>query len=79
MNKGRRKAIQDIIDTISDKCDELEILTTEEEDAYENLPENFQEGERGEEMEGYIDILEGCVSDLTDVCERLVEIVGEVI
>ena len=35
-------------------------------EAYENLPDSFQNGERGEEMQGYLEMLDGTYNDLDD-------------
>ena len=35
-------------------------------ETYENLPDSFQNGERGEEMQGYLEMLDGTYNDLDD-------------
>ena len=55
MNKIRRKRLAEAIDLISQAKDILEEVKDEEQEAYDNLPESFQYGERGEQMQEYID------------------------
>ena len=54
MNRERRKRLQEAFDKIAEAQEILSEVRDEEQEAYENLPENFQYGERGEEMQGYI-------------------------
>ena len=77
MNKARRKAIEEIIGKLEELKDQLEILSTEELEAYDNLPEGIQSSERGERMsEGVDDIdnatgsIEDAIYTLTDLIER---------
>lgn len=69
MNKDRRKKLSEIIDRINDlkpKLDELkqlkediardlEAIKDEEQEAFDNLAESFQQGEKGQDMEAAID------------------------
>lgn len=50
MNKVRRKRLAEALDLISQAKDILEEVKDEEQDAFDNLPENFQYGERGEPL-----------------------------
>jgi hypothetical protein len=45
MNKARRKAIEEIIGKLEELKDQLETLSTEELEAYDNLPESIQSSE----------------------------------
>lgn len=47
MNKTRRKAIQDVIARLETLRDEVESLLNEEQDYYDNMPEAFQNGDKG--------------------------------
>ena len=44
----------------------LEEVKAEEEESYENLPDNFRDGEKGEEMQNYIEMLEEAYNSLDD-------------
>lgn len=55
-------------------CEILEEVKSEEQDAYDNLPENFQYGERGEEMQNYIEMIDeadGYIEDAKSVIEQI--------
>lgn len=58
MNRERRKRLQEAFDKIAEVQEILSEVRDEEQEAYENLPENFQYGERGEEMQGYIEMID---------------------
>lgn len=74
MNKQRRKKLEKAFEMIGEVKDILEEVKGEEEEAYENLPESFQNGERGEEMQGYIEMIDeayGCLEDAESVVEQI--------
>lgn len=54
MNKQRRKKLGEAFDKLCEVSEILAEVKDEEQEAYDNLPENFQYGERGEEMQNYI-------------------------
>lgn len=66
MNKIRRKKLGDAFDLIAQAKDILEAVKEEEQEAIDNLPDNFRFGERGEEMEGYIEMLDEAYNYLDD-------------
>lgn len=71
MNNNRRKQITDAriaLETISSTIEEVK---TDEEMAFENMPENLQYSERGENMEAHIDELDDIYSEISDLIERL--------
>ena len=51
MNNNRRKQLQAIREELQDIYERLDILCDEEWAAYDNLPEPFQDSERGEKMQ----------------------------
>lgn len=58
MNAKRREAlkeaslkIQQAIDMLNEAKESIDEIQSEEEEAYENLPESFQESDRGETMQ----------------------------
>lgn len=73
MNKSRRKKIQDIKDKLLDLLTEIEEIRDEEQEAYDNLPESLQEGEKGTMMSDAIDNLDSAYSSLEEVAEYLEE------
>lgn len=74
MNRERRKRLQEAFDKIAEVQEILSEVRDEEQEAYENLPENFQYGERGEEMQGYIEMIDeadGYLDDAKSVVEQI--------
>lgn len=57
MNKARRKRIAEAAELLDQARGILEEVRDEEQEAHDSLPESLQNGERGEEMEAYIDAL----------------------
>lgn len=61
MNRTRRKRLGEALYKCSEILEILQEVKQEEEDAYENLPESFRDGDRGEEMQNYIEMIEEAV------------------
>lgn len=72
MNKQRRKELEKAFKLIEEAQEIIEVV--KEEDAYDNLPENFQYGERGEEMQSYIEMLDEAVGYLDDAKSAIEEV-----
>ncbi len=53
-------------DLIEQAMSILEEVKDEEQEAHDNLPESLQYGERGEEMEGFIEMLDESYGYLED-------------
>jgi len=73
MNKERRKQIDVIIEKMDDLKMHVELLLQEESDSYENMPESFQNGEKGEKSQTAIDALENASSELDECIQYLNE------
>jgi Zn-dependent M32 family carboxypeptidase len=73
MNKDRRKILERINNEITTLKCELEDVMNSEQEAYDNMPESFQNGEKGERMQEIIDQLETSVSSLEEVIENILE------
>lgn len=74
MNAIGRKEIEristrlsELQEEISTLKEELESVKDEEESKYDNLPENFQEGERGCKMQEIIDNLDSAFESLEEI------------
>jgi len=52
---------------------ELEEVKNQEEEAYENMPESFQYGEKGERIQEIVDSLDDAISNLESVIEQITE------
>lgn len=76
MNRERRKRIQKLQDSLCEIQSELENLIDEENEAFDNLPEHFQDGDRGEKMQEYIGYMEDSLSNIEEATECLNEIVS---
>jgi uncharacterized coiled-coil DUF342 family protein len=73
MNNSRRKQIAEALDqwaTIQVALDNLrstvEEILDEEQDYYDNMPESFQNGEKGERASEAIENLDNAVSELDE-------------
>lgn len=66
MNRQRRKRLTEAFEKVSEAMEILEDVVEEEKESYENLPDNFRDGDRGEEMQGYIEMLEEAYNYLDD-------------
>lgn len=76
MNKQRRKKLNEIMEQIDQLMDDLEEVQNEEQESLDNLPEQFQEGERGEIMQNAIDNLDSAWSSLEEAKDTLEEIIN---
>ena len=76
MNKQRRNSIQKALDQLADIRSSVEEINTEEQDAFDNLPESFQDAERGEIIQEAIDFLETATGDLDAVIDSLEQAQG---
>lgn len=74
MNKVRRKRLAEAIDLINQAKGILEEVKDEEQEAYDNLPESFQYGERGEQMQEYIDSMNEAYENLDEMENTLGDI-----
>lgn len=74
MNRIRRKSLRAILGQMDELSTVLETVKealqdvlNEEQEAYDNLPEGLQESDRGQQMQEYIDALEGVVDSLGEL------------
>lgn len=71
MNAERRKRITNIIDKLGEIHEELETVSIDEQDAYDNMPENLQGSIRGERSYEVAGELDNCADDIQDIINRL--------
>lgn len=71
MNAERRKRIEEVITKLDELRAELNMLSQEEQDAHDNLPESMQYGERGDKMDEAVQTIEGAENSLSDVQDEL--------
>lgn len=75
MNKARRKELDRAADMLRKAYSIIESCRDDEEDAYDNLPESFQDGERGEEMQEYIDVMDEAMDQIDEAANAIEEII----
>ena len=73
MNNARRKEIEKITADLEAIKERIEALQEEEQDAFDNLPESIQYGERGDTMQSAIDNLEYAADNIQDCLDNLCE------
>ncbi len=73
MNKQRRKQLHEAEELLEKAQGIIECVKDSEQEAYDNLPESFQYGERGQKMEETIDLLD----ELYDQCDDLLSSIDE--
>jgi hypothetical protein len=69
MNKDRRTRIRALITQLESINSEIADILSEEQDAFDNMPEGLQEGERGDKAQEAISNLEA--ASLDDVISSL--------
>lgn len=82
MNKERRKNLREIISILNDAQEKvryakecLDEVQSEEQDAFDMLPEGIQESERGEQIQENADDMEEAVSDLDSMDSEIEDII----
>jgi len=75
MNKARRKELSEAAEMLRNAYSIIESCKDDEEDAYDNLPESFQDGERGDEMQEYIDAMDGAMEQIDEAANAIEEII----
>lgn len=71
MNNNRRKQIDDILEQLNPLLLEIESVKDEEQEAYDNLPESMQNGDKGEKMSDAVNNLEYAFDSQTEVIDYL--------
>ena len=66
MNNIRRKVLKSILEEIEEIKNRLEGVLSDEEEAFDNIPENLQGTERYEKAEEIISYLEDAISELDE-------------
>ena len=77
MNRERRKEIEEIRGKLGKLWDRLDAVRTEEEEAYDNLPQSIQDSERGETMLTGLQACEDALDRIDDAKDALAEALGE--
>lgn len=75
MNNVRRKELRSIIKEIETVKTRLDSVLSDEQDAFDNLPDGLQCSMRGEDMEEAIDAMESACDSLDEVIDGLGDLV----
>ncbi len=73
MNKQRRKQLADMVEQLELLKSELEEVTEQEGEAFENMPESIQESDRGQRMQEVIEILDNAMLSIEEAIEGITE------
>jgi hypothetical protein len=71
MNAKRRKELEKVTELIEQAKCTLELMKEEEQEAFDNLPESFQSGEKGERMEEVINYLDDAFGELEAAIDNI--------
>lgn len=74
MNAKRRKIRDEVIKQLEYTIETLNDLKSAEEDAYDNMPENLQESERGQRISDNVEALETIIDELENQKDELEEV-----
>lgn len=69
MNKERREELADVSQLLQEAMDRLDEIRGEEQDAFDNLPDNFQCGPAGDAMQNAIDMMDSWEARVNDIME----------
>ena len=67
MNTQRRKAIQAVLNELADLRSRIESAQSDEQDAYDNMPEGLQQSERGQKAEESCSRLDDAITAFDDL------------
>lgn len=67
MNDKRRAAIRALFHRVTELRAELETVRDEEQDYYDNMPDSFRDGEKGDKAQEAVDALDEAVNGLENV------------
>ena len=71
MNKPRRKELKRAVELLEEALSIIELCKDEEQEAFDNLPDSFQESERGEKMDEYIYYMEDVMMSIENAADTL--------
>lgn len=71
MNKARREALSKVLDKLNEIGLDISQIRDEEQEAFDNMPENLQDSEKGKTMEENVDVLDSAIYDLETIYDQL--------
>ena len=75
MNKERRKRVSVIKDELQSLIDQLDEVRSDEEYAFDSMPESLQGSIRGDESQEAIEAIDGAIDSLNEAIDSLDEII----
>ena len=75
MNNNRRKQLGLIFNQLEDCLHDIEIISDEEQNALDNMPESLQCTERGQQMQECIDAMESAKENISSAMSEIEEII----
>jgi uncharacterized coiled-coil DUF342 family protein len=75
MNNARRKALTTINERIAEFRGVLEELKDAEQEYYDNMPESFQTGDKGQKAETAVDAIDSAIQSIEEAAGYLDEAV----
>lgn len=75
MNKERRNRLQKVIDQLEELKEEVASICEEEQEAYDNMPDSLQDGDRGQQIYDNISTLEDQESNIYDLICNLQDVI----
>lgn len=76
MNNARRKALRDALTRLEEVKGMIEICRDEEQEAFDNMPESLQSGEKGQAAEDAISALEDAVNGFEEIVSQIEDAIG---
>ena len=76
MNKERRQELFDVISHLDEAIDRVEEIKSDEQDAFDSMPEGFQNSARGDAMQDAIGQLDGFVGAIENVKDKVLKMVN---
>ena len=73
MNRARRSMIAEAVELLTQLQADIQSVRDEEDDAFNNLPESLQDGERGQAMAEAVGQMDDAISGLEDAIASLIE------
>lgn len=74
MNKQRRKQLAEASALLAQVQEIIESVKDDEQEAHDNLPDSIQYGEKGQQMEEYINALDEAYGQ----CDDLISIIDDI-
>lgn len=71
MNKERRKALAELAEKIDGLKGELESIMEDEQSYFDNMPESFQGGDKGQAAESAIDAMQSAIDNMDEAIANI--------